>query len=70
MTDEAKPPMPPVVREWMSQMGVKGGRIGGTATGKKKKRSPEHYQKMVAARNAQRAAKRAATAAKSNATEP
>lgn len=54
----------------MSQMGVKGGRIGGTATGKKKKRSPEHYQKMVAARNLQRAAKRAATAAKSNATEP
>ena len=56
MTDQK---LPKAVREYMSRMGVKGGRLGGAAKGPQKRRSPEHYAKMVAARNAQRAQRRA-----------
>jgi hypothetical protein len=39
------------VSEYLATIGSKGGK----ATGKSKARSPEHYQKMVAARKAKRA---------------
>lgn len=57
---DQKTPVPPLVRKYMSQMGMKGGRIGGKAKGKRKARAPEHYAKMVARRNAQRALTREA----------
>jgi hypothetical protein len=46
--------VPKEVSRYMSEMGIKGGRIGGKASGKRKARSPEHYRKMVEARNGQR----------------
>lgn len=38
-------------KEWLAEIGAKGGKT----TGESKRRPPEHYVKMVAARNAQRA---------------
>jgi hypothetical protein len=57
---DQKTPVPPIVRKYMSQMGMKGGRIGGKAKGKRKARSADHYAKMVARRNEQRARTREA----------
>lgn len=45
---------PKAVRDYMAQIGAEGGKKGGTAKGKRKARSPEHYAKMVAARKAKR----------------
>jgi general stress protein YciG len=39
--------------KYMAEIGAKGGQAGG----KRKARDPEHYRKMVAARNKQRAKK-------------
>jgi hypothetical protein len=44
------------VRAYLAQIGAKGGAAG---KGAKKKRSPEHYRKIVAASVKARAAKRA-----------
>jgi len=45
---------PKAVSAYMAQIGSKGGAKGGTAKGKRKARSPEHYRKMVEARKAKR----------------
>lgn len=42
----------PDVSEYLANIGAKGGRIGGKATGARKKRSPAHYKAMVKARRA------------------
>jgi hypothetical protein len=47
------------VSSYMREIGSKGGKIGGVVKGPQKARSPDHYRKMVDARNSQRAAKRA-----------
>jgi general stress protein YciG len=44
---KGKKEIPAEVREYMSQMGQKGGK---SATGEKKKRSPEHYKHMTECR--------------------
>ena len=43
-----------VVRDYMAKIGAKGGKKGGTAKGKRKARSPEHYARMVEAKKAKR----------------
>lgn len=45
---------PKAVSDYMAQIGAEGGKKGGTAKGKRKRRSPEHYQRMVEARRAKR----------------
>lgn len=45
---------PKSVTDYMAQIGAEGGKKGGTAKGKRKARSPEHYRKMVEARKAKR----------------
>jgi hypothetical protein len=45
---------PKAVRDYMAAIGAEGGKKGGTAKGKRKARSPEHYAKMVEARKAKR----------------
>jgi len=49
----------PSVSEYMRKIGSLGGKKGGKISGPQKARSPDHYRKMVDARNAQRAAKKA-----------
>lgn len=44
-----------MISDYMKTIGAAGGRKGGKMTGPKKARSPEHYARMVAARQAQRA---------------
>lgn len=51
-------PKSPEVMAFLKQIAAKGGKASGDC----KRRSPEHYRKMVDARNAQRAAARAAAA--------
>jgi hypothetical protein len=41
----------------MAKIGAEGGKKGGTAKGKRKARSPEHYAKMVEARRLKRTEK-------------
>lgn len=43
---------PKEVREYLASIGAEGGKKGGKASGPRKRRSPEHYAKMVAARRA------------------
>lgn len=43
------------VSEYMARIGSEGGKKGGKTKGPQKARPPEHYRKMVEARNAQRA---------------
>jgi hypothetical protein len=45
---------PKAVRDYMAAIGAEGGKKGGKAKGKRKARSPEHYRKMVEARQAKR----------------
>jgi len=45
---------PKAVSAYMAKIGSKGGAKGGTAKGKRKARSPEHYQRMVEARKTKR----------------
>jgi hypothetical protein len=49
--------MPNQISKYLAEIGRKGGQKGGKATGPRKARSPEHYAKMVEARNKQRQAK-------------
>jgi hypothetical protein len=42
------------IKKYMAEIGAKGGKIGGKAAGERKKRSPEHYRKMVEARKAKK----------------
>jgi hypothetical protein len=45
---------PKEVSKWLASIGAEGGKKGGKAKGERKKRSAEHYAKMVAARRAKR----------------
>ena len=45
---------PKAVSAYFAKIGAEGGKKGGTAKGKRKARSPEHYRKMVEARKAKR----------------
>jgi hypothetical protein len=57
--EKTMPPVDPSISEYMRKIGSAGGRKGGAAKGPQKARSPDHYRKMVDARNAQRAQVRA-----------
>jgi hypothetical protein len=46
---------PKAVSAYMAAIGAEGGKKGGTAKGKRKARSPEHYRKMAEARKKKRA---------------
>lgn len=50
------PKIPKAVREYMAAIGAAGGAKGGKAGGQRKRRSPEHYQRMADARRAKRLA--------------
>ncbi len=52
MTDEK---LEPAISAYMSSIGKMGGKVGGKVCGPQKRRPPDHYRKMVDARNAQRA---------------
>lgn len=42
------------IKKYMAEIGARGGRVGGKASGDRKKRSAEHYAKMVEARRRNR----------------
>jgi hypothetical protein len=54
----------PEISSYMREIGSRGGKVGGVVKGPQKARPPEHYRRMVDARNAQRAAVKAAKSAK------
>ena len=60
MNDDDFEETSPEISAYMSRIGKLGGKKGGIVCGPTKRRTREHYQKMVDARNAQRAAARAA----------
>ena len=47
------------IKKYLAAIGAQGGAKGGLAKGKRKRRSPEHYARMVEARRLKREARKA-----------